>query len=149
MVFACPLSFFLVTILTSSDSPSRSAPSAMACDGCRLPISAASSSMPAIFTRSAVPRVILHAELSLTSVPSDASEMCLVSGPPVLVNLTSSGIALTPLHRVFLDQGVECLSVGRYSLASHPCYKGFRYRDQLLGIGPRSGLDPLELVGAE
>ena len=90
MVFACSLSFFLVTIPTLSGSPSRRAPSAIACDGRRLPISAASSSMPSIFTRSAVPRVITQAEPSLTSEPSGDSEMRLVSGPPIFVNLTSS-----------------------------------------------------------
>ena len=37
-----------------------------------------------------MPRAITHAEPSLTSVPSGASEMRLVSGPPVLVSLVSS-----------------------------------------------------------
>ena len=46
--------------------------------------------MPSTVTRSAVPRTITHADLSCINVPSAASEICLVSGPPSLVNRVST-----------------------------------------------------------
>ena len=58
--------------------------------------------MPSTVTRSAVPRYITHADLSCINVPSAASEICLVSGPPSLVkpgehNLRRRGCGAT--HR--------------------------------------------------
>ena len=47
-------------------------------------------STPATLTRSAVPCAITQAEPSFTSVPSGAREICLVSGPPSLVNRVSA-----------------------------------------------------------
>src|SRR5262245_6385133 len=91
---ATPLiSFFSVVTFTLSGRSARNAPSAMACDACRPSISVPSAVTPAICTRSAVPRAITQAEPSFLSVPSGASEIRLVSGPPTLVSLVSSTLS--------------------------------------------------------
>src|SRR6476469_962814 len=81
---------FLVTTSTLSGRSARRVPSAIACDGARSWINVLSALTPATLTRSAVPCAITQAEPSFTSVPSGDREICLVSGPPSLVNLVSS-----------------------------------------------------------
>src|SRR5262249_17529278 len=100
---ATPLiSLFLVVTSTLSGRSVRRAPSAIACEGPRPSINAASASAPATLTRSAVPCAITQAEPSFTSVPSGAKEIFLVSGPPSLVSLVNSILSTgEPLPRMF------------------------------------------------
>ena len=77
-------------------------------------------------TRSAVPRAITQAEPSFLSVPSGASEIRLVSGPPTLVSLVSST----------LSGGGVFFSVGRGGAS----FAGDRGLRSGLDLGADSGL---------